>query len=186
MKKFLSAISLLLSLTIFFVAFTACDSSSAASKETSASEKAEESINEGTEAKPDESEAVSGETSAASETETEATTEAEPPRPVANYDADFFLLIHNDSNRMEYHWVEESSNDVLSQAIYDRQQKVYNHLKVLADRYHICFTDDKEADYYQEQLDAQLRTGCDEFYPFYERYPQLKKFGYDKARKGWK
>jgi hypothetical protein len=68
----------------------------------------------------------------------------------------------------------------------ERLEKIYKHLKVLADRYHICFTDDKEADYYQEQLDAQLRTGCDEFYPFYERYPQLKKFGYDKARKGWK
>lgn len=130
MKKFLSVLSLLLSITIFFVAFTSCDSSSAEPKETSASDKAEESINEGTEAKPDGSEAVGGETSAASETETEATTEAEPPRPVANYDADFFLLIHHDSNRMEYHWVEESSNDVLSQAIYDRQQKVYDHLGV--------------------------------------------------------
>ena len=68
----------------------------------------------------------------------------------------------------------------------ERLEKIYKHLKVLADRYHICFTDDKEADYYQEQLDAQLRTGCDEFYPFYDRYPQLKRLGYDKARKGWK
>ena len=68
----------------------------------------------------------------------------------------------------------------------ERLEKIYEHLKVLADLYHICFTDDKEADYYQEQLDAQLRKCCDEFYPFYERYPQLKKFGYDKARNGWK
>lgn len=67
----------------------------------------------------------------------------------------------------------------------ERLEKIYKHLKVLADRYHICFTDDKEADYYQEQLDTQLRTACDEFYTFYERYPQLKKLGYDKARKGW-
>lgn len=67
-----------------------------------------------------------------------------------------------------------------------RLEKVFNNLKVLADRYHICFTDDKEADYYQEELDGLLRPGCDEFYSFYERYPQLKKFGYDKARKGWK
>ncbi len=67
-----------------------------------------------------------------------------------------------------------------------RLEKVYNHLKVLADRYHVCFTDDKEADYYQEELDAQIRKGCDEFYPFYERYPQLKQLGYRKARKGWK
>lgn len=68
----------------------------------------------------------------------------------------------------------------------ERLAKIYAHIKVLADRYHVCFTDDKEADYYQEQLDAQLRTGCDKFHPFYERYPQLKKLGYDKARKGWK
>ena len=67
-----------------------------------------------------------------------------------------------------------------------RLQKIYDHLKMLADKYHICFTDDKEADYYQEELDAQIRKGCDEFHPFYERYPQLKKLGYEKARKGWK
>ena len=67
-----------------------------------------------------------------------------------------------------------------------RIEKIFNHLKFLADRYHICFTEDKEADYYQEELDAMLRPGCDEFHPFYERYPQLKKIGYDKARKGWK
>lgn len=52
------------------------------------------------------------------------------PRPENNYDSDFFLLIHGDSNIFHYHWVEESSNDVLSQAIFDRQQKVYNHLGV--------------------------------------------------------
>ena len=68
----------------------------------------------------------------------------------------------------------------------ERLEKIFEHLKFLADRYHICFTDDKEADYYQEELDGLLRPGCDEFYPFYERYPQLKKLGYDKARKGWK
>ena len=67
-----------------------------------------------------------------------------------------------------------------------RLDKIYNNLKALADRYHVCFTDDKEADYYQEELDARIKEGCDEFYPFYERYPQLKKLGYEKARKGWK
>lgn len=67
-----------------------------------------------------------------------------------------------------------------------RMDRIYQHLKVLADRYQVCFTDDKEADYYQEELDALIRKGCDEFYPFYERYPQLKQLGYSKARKGWK
>ena len=68
----------------------------------------------------------------------------------------------------------------------NRLEKVYQHIKFLADKYQVCFTDDKEADYYQEELDAQLKQGCDEFYPFYERYPELKKIGYTKARKGWR
>lgn len=67
-----------------------------------------------------------------------------------------------------------------------RLQEIFDNLKVLADRYHVCFTDDVEADYYQEELDALIKRGCDEFYPFYERYPQLKKLGYTKSRKGWK
>lgn len=66
-----------------------------------------------------------------------------------------------------------------------RLDVVYENLKVLADRYHVCFTDDKEADYYQEELDSLIKPGCEEFYPFYERYPWLKKQGYDKPRKGW-
>ena len=70
------------------------------------------------------------ETELSTETVTEAVAEAEPPRPAKNYDEDFFLWVHNDSNRIDYHWVEESSNDVLSQAIYDRQQKVHAHLGV--------------------------------------------------------
>lgn len=68
----------------------------------------------------------------------------------------------------------------------DRLEKIYENLKVLVNRYHICFTDDKEADYYQEELDSLLKPGCTEFYPFYERYPMLKQYGYQKARKGWK
>ena len=83
------------------------------------------------ETKGNETQAAEGSDSAsASETVTEEAAEAEPPRPKANYDDEFFLLIHNDSNRIEYHWVEESSNDVLSQAIFDRQQKVREHLGV--------------------------------------------------------
>ena len=35
-----------------------------------------------------------------------------------------------DTNKVAYHWVEESENDVLSEAIYDRQQKVFKHLGV--------------------------------------------------------
>lgn len=67
-----------------------------------------------------------------------------------------------------------------------RLEDIYKNINILADRYHICFTADKEADYYQEELDSLLRRDCDEFSPFYERYPQLKQFKYDRSRKGWK
>lgn len=68
----------------------------------------------------------------------------------------------------------------------NRLEKVFQHMKELAALYHVCFTDDKEADYYQEKLDAQLKQGCSEFYSFYERYPELRKMQYNKARKGWR
>ncbi len=70
----------------------------------------------------------------------------------------------------------------------NRFKKLYENCKKLADRYHVCFTDDVEADYYQEEMDGRLKEGCveGEFCTFYERYPQLKKIKYDKAKKGWK
>ena len=68
-----------------------------------------------------------------------------------------------------------------------RIEKLFKYVHDLADTYHVAFTDDKEADYYQEKMDAQLRDkwGPD-LVPFHERYPMLKRLGYDKARKGWK
>lgn len=69
----------------------------------------------------------------------------------------------------------------------ERLTRVFNRLKELADSYHTAFTDDKEADVYQEKLDANLREiWGGELSPFYERYPHMKKMGYQKARKGWK
>lgn len=68
-----------------------------------------------------------------------------------------------------------------------RLEKLFKAMQAIADEYHTAFTDDKEADYYQEKLDKQLKDlWKDRFSPFYERYPQLKKIKYDKARKGWK
>ena len=68
-----------------------------------------------------------------------------------------------------------------------RLAKIYAAMKELTDEYHIAFTADKEADYYQEKLDAQLREiWGDKTLPFYERYPELKRITYDKARKEWK
>lgn len=67
-----------------------------------------------------------------------------------------------------------------------RLAKLYTALKEAKDTYHTAFTADKEADYYQEKLDSQLREiWGDKTLSFYERYPDLKKIKYDKARKGW-
>lgn len=68
-----------------------------------------------------------------------------------------------------------------------RLEKVFEAMKKAADEYHTAFTDDKEADYYQEKLDTQLKEiWGDKAVPFYERYPDLKRIKYDKGRKGWR
>lgn len=68
-----------------------------------------------------------------------------------------------------------------------RIEKFFNKLKELSATYNIAFQDDKEADYYQEKLDQLLREiwGGEDLSGFKERYPHIKQFGYDKARKGW-
>lgn len=68
----------------------------------------------------------------------------------------------------------------------ERLARIYEGMKAMTDEYHTAFIDHKEADYYQEKLDANLREIWGEkTVPFYERYPDLKKIKYDKARKGW-
>ena len=69
----------------------------------------------------------------------------------------------------------------------ERIELVFKGLQEMASEYHTAFTDDVEADYYQEKLDKQLKDLWKErFSPFYERYPQLKQIKYDKGKKGWK
>lgn len=68
-----------------------------------------------------------------------------------------------------------------------RMEKLFKGVKELSDRYHLCFTFEPEADHRQEELDARLREiWGDDLSTFYERYPQIKKMGYGKARKEWK
>ena len=47
-----------------------------------------------------------------------------------NYDDEFYMSIMTDVNPMKYFWVEESKGDAMSEAIYERQQKVYNYIGV--------------------------------------------------------
>lgn len=68
-----------------------------------------------------------------------------------------------------------------------RFARIYKEMKAMVDEYHTAFTSHKEADYYQELLDRQLREiWGDELRTFYERYPDIKKIQYDKARREWK
>ena len=68
-----------------------------------------------------------------------------------------------------------------------RLKIIYEELSKVANRYSIAFTNEKEADYYQEELDAlNGDIWKDEAFPFYERYPELKKIKYNKPQKGWK
>ncbi|MBQ8410044.1 MAG: hypothetical protein IJY39_14385 [Clostridia bacterium] len=60
----------------------------------------------------------------------ESETEFFPDVAKNNYGADFHLLIQPQSNKASYYWVKESDNDALSEAIYNRQQQIYNYLGV--------------------------------------------------------
>lgn len=63
-------------------------------------------------------------------TEIETEKEETPSVTKKNYDSQFYLSIHPDSNPVKYYWIEESDNDAMSQAIFDRQQKVNSYLGV--------------------------------------------------------
>lgn len=69
----------------------------------------------------------------------------------------------------------------------ERLEKLFQGCSEAADHFHTAFTEDVEADYVQEELDALLREIWeDDLSPFYERYPYLKQIKYDKSKKGWK
>ena len=68
-----------------------------------------------------------------------------------------------------------------------RMKKLFQKTKELAEHFHTAFTDDKEADYCQEELDSALREiWGEDLSTFYERYPQLKKVDYTKSKKNWR
>ena len=68
-----------------------------------------------------------------------------------------------------------------------RLEKLFYKSKELAEYFHTAFTDDKEADLVQRDMDASLREiWGDDLNTFYERYPELKQLGYNKSRKNWR
>ena len=68
-----------------------------------------------------------------------------------------------------------------------RLEKLFYKSKELADYFHTAFTDDKEADLVQRDMDAVLREiWGDDLSTFYDRYPELKQLGYTKPKKNWR
>lgn len=67
-----------------------------------------------------------------------------------------------------------------------RLEKVYTGIKLRMDHFHPAFTQDKEADVSQEELDRCLgEIWGKDLSPFYERYAEIKRQSYKKAKKGW-
>ncbi len=64
------------------------------------------------------------------EVTTEAATEFLPDVQKQNYGEEFFLQLQPQSNKVEYYWLEESNDDVLSQAVYTRQAQIADYLGV--------------------------------------------------------
>lgn len=70
------------------------------------------------------------ESTSSSETGSEKETEVFPEVEKKNYDKEFYLHILPDVNPVDFYWVKESKNDILSDAIYTRQEKVHQYLGV--------------------------------------------------------
>lgn len=129
MKKSLKILSLILALILSFSVFAACDSGSSNTDETKAETPTGDKENGsevGTTADG------SGAENASDETDSEGQIETAPMPEIdkKNYGADYFMHIQQDVNAMRYHWVEESDNDPMSQALFARQEKVREHLGV--------------------------------------------------------
>ena len=69
----------------------------------------------------------------------------------------------------------------------ERLQKVYKKMAELADHYKTAFSDHKEADYYQTELDGCLREiWGEELCEFPDRYPYIKMHKYNKGKDKWR
>ena len=107
MKNSFKIIALILAMLMAFSSFVACDGG-----------------------KEDDTTAQNGEQTTVAATETQEETEAKPDVESKDYGSEFFLWIMQDTNAFKSHYVEESENDVLSEAIFARQEKVRDYLGV--------------------------------------------------------
>jgi len=125
MKMRFRILSLVLSLLMIITVFVSCNSENSENETSEISQTQETKETQETQ----KTENTTAEVTVA-ETELETESEYKPDISQKNYDDEFYLLIQPGSNIFEFHWVEKSENDVLSQAIFERQQKVNAHLGV--------------------------------------------------------
>ena len=68
----------------------------------------------------------------------------------------------------------------------ERLKRIHNAMVELESKYHDAWMFTPESDYLQEKLDANLREiFAEDFQPFPQRYPLMKKVKYNKPKKGW-
>ena len=103
MKKSFRILALLLAVIMMVSVFVACNGGEGTTDETTVN-------NEDTNGSGD-----------------ETTGEVMPDVEKKNYDTTFFLSVMTDVNPMDRYWVEESNDDVLSAALFERQEKVRNY-----------------------------------------------------------
>lgn len=78
--------------------------------------------------------------------------------------------------------------DAVGKDIFGRQRidKLNQKTMELDEYFSPAFSNDVEAELYQEEMDRKLREIYeDDLVPFNERYPNLKTIKYDKPKKGW-
>lgn len=127
MKKTVQFISALIALTLSLSCFIACNNTE---NETSVQEPSS-TITSSESTESTETELSSEAVESISESEsTETVTEYLPEIAKKDYSSDFFISVQPEHNPVQYHWVEESQNDVMSQAVFNRQQKILEYLGV--------------------------------------------------------
>ncbi len=117
-KKLSTVLALVLILAMTLSLFAGCNTG----KEGSEDESKNEATTNNGEVSPDKG--------SDTESKTEVETEALPEVEKNNYGKEFFLWIVSDSNVADYHWIKESKGDIMTEAVYNRQEQVRQYLGV--------------------------------------------------------
>lgn len=113
MKNFVKLLSLMLAMLMLVSVFAACDSTDPVTDDTEAESKQDETAN-----------------NASGEQTTEAETEYMPDVQKNNYGEDFYLSAYGGSAHMRFLWAEDRDQNIITEAVYDRQQKVEDYLGI--------------------------------------------------------